>query len=197
MLQTAGAGFGGGVDIYELLGHPDRLHQTNKGIMDHMLRQVRGQLATAEAALVDRELYRVPDYPGLSLPTGGFAGMQSTASELRALFVCALVPLTAAHGQAAAIAFIRSMAGAKASFALLRCLSQNATRAFTRTCPSYLLHHRQAAAYATHLCEYTVVQCWAFLHVCETPASMVWPNPHTVCCFKSTAAVELAAGWGY
>lgn len=55
MLQTAGAGFGGGVDIFELLGHPDRLHQTNKGIMDHVLKQLREQLSAAESILVDRE----------------------------------------------------------------------------------------------------------------------------------------------
>ena len=103
------------MDIYELLGHPDRLHQTNKGIMDHVLKQVRAQLSTAETALVDAALRRVPVYPGLSLPTGGLAATNSSATELRALFICALVPLTAVHGNGTVIAFIRSMAGAHAA----------------------------------------------------------------------------------
>ena len=99
------------MDIFELLGHPDRLHQTNKGIMDHVLKQLRAQLDAAETARVQGELRRTPEYPGLSLPTGGLAGTNSSATELRALFICALVPLTAVHGNRTAVAFIHSMAG--------------------------------------------------------------------------------------
>ena len=80
--------------------------------MDHVLKQLRAQLDAAETALVGKELRRTPDYPGLSLPTGGLAGTNSTATELRALFICAMVPLTAVHGNTVAVDFINSMAGA-------------------------------------------------------------------------------------
>lgn len=124
LLQSAGAGFGGGVDIYELLGHPDRLHQTNKGLMDHLLRQIRGLLTPVETALVDKALACTPNYPALSLPTGGLAATQSTVTELRSLFICALVALTCAHGNAAVIAYISSMAGAICTSTLRGCLAR-------------------------------------------------------------------------
>ena len=100
------------MDIFELLGHPDRLHQTTKVVMDHVLKQLRAQLDAAETAQVEGELRRTPDYPGLSLPMGGLAGKNSSATELRSLFICALVPLSAVHGNRTAVAFIHSMAGA-------------------------------------------------------------------------------------
>ena len=76
------------------------------------MKHLQAQLDAAQTALVDEELRRMPDYPGQSLPTGGLAGTDSTATELRALFICALVPFTAVHGNTVAVAFINSMAGA-------------------------------------------------------------------------------------
>ena len=50
--------------MLELLGHPDRLHQTNKGQTDHILLQLRAILDATETRSVGGAL-------GLSLTTQG------------------------------------------------------------------------------------------------------------------------------
>ena len=112
MLQPAGAGFGMGVDIYQLLGHPDRLHQSAKGVMGHLLKLLKAVLKKrAEYNRVDRLLLSSPPFPGMKLTKDGLSAVWATAAESSYVFAACLVPLLAAANSKGVLPFLKSMAG--------------------------------------------------------------------------------------
>ena len=86
MLQPAGAGFGMGVDIYQLVGHPDRLHQSAKGVMGHLMKLLKAVLRKrAEYNHVDSLLLSSPPFPGMKLTKDGLSAVWATATEQECL----------------------------------------------------------------------------------------------------------------
>ena len=111
MLQPAGAGFGRGIDIYQLLGRPDRLHQSNKGVMLHLLKLLQQVLNKQLQRAIHESLFTDPPYLGVKLPGDGLTALKATASETRALFMLIIVTLLAAARHEGVLPILESMTG--------------------------------------------------------------------------------------
>lgn len=94
-----------------MLGYPDRLHQSCKGIMVHLLDLVKAKLSTAERHSIDAALAATPFFPGLKLPSDELGGKWATATETRELFACATVCLLGAWENDAVLGILDSMMG--------------------------------------------------------------------------------------
>ena len=82
------------------LYHSDILHQSDKGILETVMRVAASFFATEERKQVDRAIMQLKGFPDLLLPKVGFADLDSkrTATQTGHLFAALPVPLLALLG---------------------------------------------------------------------------------------------------